>query len=105
MPVDIEHPAPVISAHLHAGDVAEINGDAVARSERDRLDIAGRRDEAATPHDKFKSVFLERAAADVEVVLRDRVKDLGKRNAEFLHSLTETLHLPLADEAANPGDF
>ena len=105
VPINVEDAAAGVAADLDRGDVAEINGRAGARGKRDGFEIGGGGDEAEAADDELQPVFLEGAAADVEVVAADGVHDLREGNAEGFHAQRGDLDLILTDEAADARDL
>ena len=104
----VERAAAEVASHLHRGEVAEVDGDAVALAEDDLLDVGngiGRLHKPEAAHDEFHAVLFDHLAADVEVAFLDGLHDLLQRDAGGAHPGGRDLDLILPHETADASDF
>ena len=80
--VELGDAAPLVGPKLDAGDVLEQHRRAAVGLDDDAFEVGDALDVAAAAHHELVLGELDRAAADVHVVLADDLAHLGQRNAE-----------------------
>ena len=101
--VEFGDAAPFVRTKLDAGDVLEEHRRAAVDLDDDAFEIADVLDVAAAAHHELVLGELDRAAADIHVVLADDLAHLGQRNAQRTHAAGIDDDVVLLDEAADAG--
>ena len=92
-------------AELNAGNVLNVNRDAVRRSENDVLNISGRLNQPDAAHYRPLSGLLDHIAADVVIRMLDSFDDHRQRQRVRSQFVWIDIDLVLLNVAANAGDF
>jgi hypothetical protein len=92
-------------AHLHVGDLAQVDGHAVLGADHDPLNVGDGLDESQASDDRPRPGRLEHVAAHVAVTPHDRVDDRRDGNPPGPEPVRVYIDLVLAHHAAHAGDL
>ena len=101
--VEFGDAAPFVGPKLDAGNVLQQHRRAAVDLDHDAFEVGDVLDVASAAHHELVLGKLDRAPADVHVVLADDLAHLGQRNTERAHAAGIDDDVVLLDEAADAG--